>query len=68
MTPPKATHATRHGAEGDACVTVPAGHHLMAEAPDAVLNALREALRLEHHDTPVDPKSLRPSPSSTPST
>jgi pimeloyl-ACP methyl ester carboxylesterase len=25
-------------------VTVASGHHLMAEAPDAVLNALRDAL------------------------
>ena len=25
-------------------VTLPAGHHLMAEAPDAVLEALRAAL------------------------
>jgi pimeloyl-ACP methyl ester carboxylesterase len=43
MTQPKATREIAQ-ALGARIVTVPAGHALMAECPDGVLNALREAL------------------------
>ncbi len=43
MTPPKATQALAAALKA-AVVTVAAGHHLMAEAPDAVLAGLRGAL------------------------
>jgi len=43
MTPPKATRELTEALHAKV-VMVPSGHHLMAEAPDAVLNALREAL------------------------
>lgn len=43
MTPPRATREIAAALRARV-LTVPSGHHLMAEAPDAVLNALREAL------------------------
>ena len=43
MTPPKATQELAAALKAQV-VHVPAGHHLMAEAPDAVLAALRGAL------------------------
>jgi len=43
MTPPKATKELAAVLQAKV-VTVPTGHHLMAEAPDAVLAGLREAL------------------------
>jgi pimeloyl-ACP methyl ester carboxylesterase len=43
MTPPRAAREIATALRAKV-VTVPTGHHLMAEAPDAVLNALREAL------------------------
>lgn len=43
MTPPKATKEIAAALKASV-VTVPTGHHLMAEAPDAVLAALRAAL------------------------
>ena len=43
MTPPKATSALVAALKAKV-VTVPSGHHLMAEAPDAVLAGLRGAL------------------------
>ena len=43
MTPPKATKELAAALKARV-VTVPTGHHLMAEAPDAVLAALRAAL------------------------
>jgi len=43
MTPPKATKELAAALKAKV-VTVPTGHHLMAEAPDAVLAALRGAL------------------------
>jgi pimeloyl-ACP methyl ester carboxylesterase len=43
MTPPKATKELAAALKARV-VTVPTGHHLMAEAPDAVLAALRTAL------------------------
>lgn len=43
MTPPKATQEIAAALQARV-VTVPSGHHLMAEAPDAVLAALRGAL------------------------
>ncbi|HRY89193.1 MAG TPA: alpha/beta hydrolase, partial [Rubrivivax sp.] len=44
MTPPKATKELAAALKADV-VTVPTGHHLMAEAPDAVLAGLRRALQ-----------------------
>jgi pimeloyl-ACP methyl ester carboxylesterase len=44
MTPPKATREIAAALKAR-IVTVPTGHHLMAEAPDAVLAAVRGALR-----------------------
>ncbi|MBS0594542.1 MAG: alpha/beta hydrolase [Proteobacteria bacterium] len=44
MTPPKATRELAAALKADV-VTVPTGHHLMAEAPDAVLAGLRRALQ-----------------------
>ena len=43
MTPPKATKELAAALKAQV-VTVPTGHHLMAEAPDAVLAGLRGAL------------------------
>jgi pimeloyl-ACP methyl ester carboxylesterase len=43
MTPPKATKELAAALKAKV-VTVPTGHHLVAEAPDAVLAALRGAL------------------------
>jgi pimeloyl-ACP methyl ester carboxylesterase len=43
MTPPKATKELAAASKAKV-LTVPTGHHLMAEAPDAVLAALRGAL------------------------
>lgn len=43
MTPPRATAGLATALKARV-VTLPAGHQLMAEAPDAVLGALREAL------------------------
>jgi pimeloyl-ACP methyl ester carboxylesterase len=43
MTPPKATRELAAALQAKV-VTVPTGHHLMAEAPDAVLAGLRGAL------------------------
>ena len=43
MTPPKATRELAAALKAK-IVTVPTGHHLMAEAPDAVLAGLRAAL------------------------
>jgi pimeloyl-ACP methyl ester carboxylesterase len=43
MTPPKATRELAQALKARVC-SVPTGHHLMAEAPDAVLQALRGAL------------------------
>jgi pimeloyl-ACP methyl ester carboxylesterase len=43
MTPPRATREIAAALRARV-VTVSSGHHLLAEAPDAVLNALREAL------------------------
>jgi pimeloyl-ACP methyl ester carboxylesterase len=43
MTPPKVTAGIAAALKADV-VTLPAGHHLMAEVPDGVLNALRQAL------------------------
>jgi pimeloyl-ACP methyl ester carboxylesterase len=43
MTPPKATRELAAALKAKV-VTVPTGHHLMAEAPDAVLAGLRRAL------------------------
>ena len=43
MTPPKATKELAAALKAQV-VTVPTGHHLMAEAPDAVLAGLRSAL------------------------
>ena len=43
MTPPKATRELAQALKAQVH-TVPTGHHLMAEAPDAVLTALRGAL------------------------
>jgi pimeloyl-ACP methyl ester carboxylesterase len=43
MTPPKATKELASALKARV-VTVPAGHHMMAEAPDAVLAGLRAAL------------------------
>ena len=43
MTPPKSTQALAAALQARV-VTVPTGHHLMAEAPDAVLAGLRAAL------------------------
>ena len=43
MTPPKATRELAAALKAQV-VTVPTGHHMMAEAPDAVLAALRGAL------------------------
>jgi pimeloyl-ACP methyl ester carboxylesterase len=45
MTPPKATRELAAALKAQV-VTVPTGHHLMAEAPDAVLAGLRGALGL----------------------
>jgi len=47
MTPPKATRELAEALKARV-VHVPAGHHLMAEAPDAVLVALRAALACRH--------------------
>ncbi len=44
MTPPKATRALADALKAKV-VNVPSGHHLMAEAPDAVLAGLRAALQ-----------------------
>ncbi|MGL6111391.1 MAG: alpha/beta fold hydrolase, partial [Rubrivivax sp.] len=44
MTPPKATKELAAALKARV-VRVPTGHHLMAEAPDAVLAALRGALQ-----------------------
>jgi pimeloyl-ACP methyl ester carboxylesterase len=44
MTPPKATRELREALKAQV-ITVPAGHALMQEAPDAVLQALQQALR-----------------------
>ncbi|MDB5730215.1 MAG: alpha/beta hydrolase [Variovorax sp.] len=44
MTPPRATRALRDKAPHVRVVTVPAGHALMSEAPDAVMFALRDFL------------------------
>ena len=43
MTTPKSSHELAAALKARV-VMVPSGHHLMAEAPDAVLNALRDAL------------------------
>ena len=43
MTTPKSTHELAAALKARV-VTVPSGHHLMAEAPDAVLAALRQGL------------------------
>jgi pimeloyl-ACP methyl ester carboxylesterase len=43
MTPPKATHELAVALKAKV-VTVPSGHHMLAEAPDAVLAGLRGAL------------------------
>ncbi len=44
MTPPKAMRELATSLKATVC-PVPAGHNMMAEAPDAVLAALREALQ-----------------------
>jgi pimeloyl-ACP methyl ester carboxylesterase len=44
MTPPKATQEVAAALKAQV-VQVPSGHHLMAEAPDAVLAGLRHALQ-----------------------
>ncbi|MFT3665348.1 alpha/beta fold hydrolase [Piscinibacter sp.] len=44
MTPPKAARAIATALRADS-VTLPAGHSLMTEAPDGVLNALRRAFQ-----------------------
>ena len=43
MTPPKATKELAVALRAKV-VNVPTGHHMMAEAPDAVLAGLRSAL------------------------
>jgi pimeloyl-ACP methyl ester carboxylesterase len=43
MTPPKATRELARALKAKV-LSVPSGHSLMAEAPDAVLQALRGAL------------------------
>lgn len=43
MTPPRAARDLAQALHAKT-VIIPCGHHLLAEAPDAVLNALREAL------------------------
>ncbi len=44
MTPPSAPQKKSPQALRARVVTLPSGHHLMAEAPDAVLKAVRDAL------------------------
>jgi pimeloyl-ACP methyl ester carboxylesterase len=45
MTPPKAAQPLQQKAGNAKTVRVEAGHQMMAEAPDAVLFALRDFLR-----------------------
>jgi pimeloyl-ACP methyl ester carboxylesterase len=45
MTPPKAAQVLREKAKNARTVYVAGGHQMMAEAPDAVLFALRDFLR-----------------------
>lgn len=44
MTPPRAVKALQAALPSAHTVTLPAGHHLMAEQPDAVLRALRQCV------------------------
>jgi pimeloyl-ACP methyl ester carboxylesterase len=44
MTPPKAAQSLIRAAQKGAVVTVPAGHAMMLEAPDAVLAAIQDLL------------------------
>ena len=46
MTPPKAAQSLVTRAKNAKVVKLPAGHQLMTEAPDGVLQALKDFLRL----------------------